>query len=109
MFSKFKLSLNSINYKLIFALFALGFAPTVYTTVRVFFLGSLPGEYSFSIAGQLSWVNLLYEIVNEAIILPLFYLIGKVAIDKKEFTNRVKTGMLMTLGIYLILAAVISV
>jgi len=37
----------------------LGLCPTIYTTLRVFFLGELPGEYSFSIAGQLSWVNLL--------------------------------------------------
>ena len=104
MFSKLKQSLSNINYKLYFALLVLGFAPTVYTTLRVFFLGSLPGEYSFSIAGQLSWVNLLYEIINESIILPLFYFIGKVTNDKKEFTNRVKTGMLIALGIYLILS-----
>ena len=107
MFSKIKLSLSNINYKLYFALLVLGLAPTVYTTVRVFFLGSLPGEYSFSIAGQLSWVNLLYEIINEAIILPLFYFIGKVATDKKEFTNRIKTGMLMALGVYLVLSTAI--
>ena len=107
MFSKIKLSLSNINYKLYFALLILGFVHTIYTTVRVFFLGSLPGEYSFSIAGQLSWVNLLYEIINEAIILPLFYFIGKVVTDKKEFTNRVKTGMLMALGVYLVLSAVI--
>ena len=107
MFSKLKLSLSNINYKLYFALLVLGFAPTIYTTVRIYFLGSLPGEYSFSIAGQLSWVNLLYEIINEAIILPLFYFIGKIATDKKEFTNRVKTGMLMSLSIYLVLSAVV--
>lgn len=107
MFSKLKLSLSNINYKLYFALLVLGLCPTVYTTVRVFFLGSLPGEWSFSIAGQLSWVNLLYEIINEAIILPLFFFIGKVATDKKEFTSRVKTGLLMSLGIYLVLSAVI--
>ena len=108
MFAKFKLSLFNINYKLYFALLFLGLAPGIYTTMRVFFLGSLPGEYSFSIAGQLSWVNLLYEIINEAIILLLFYFIGKVINDKKEFTNRVKTGMLMTFGIYLVLSAFIA-
>ncbi len=107
MFNKLKKSLSNINYKLYFALLVLGLCPTVYTTVRVFFLGSLPGEYSFSIAGQLSWVNLLYEIINEAIILPLFYFVGKVATNKKEFTNRVKTGLIMSLGIYLVLSAVI--
>ena len=107
MFSKIKLSLQNINLKVYFALIVLGLCPAVYTTVRVFFLGSLPGEYSFSIAGQLSWVNLLYEIINEAIILPLFYFIGKVITDKKEFTNRVKTGLITSLGIYLVICAVI--
>ena len=84
MFLKLKLSFGRINYKLYFALLVLGLVPTIYTTVRVFFLGQLPGEWSFSIAGQLTWINLLYEILNEVIILPLFYFIGKVILDKKE-------------------------
>lgn len=106
-FSKLKVSLGRINCKLFLALVVLGCAPTIYTTARVFFLGQLPGEWSFSIAGQLSWVNLLYEILNEAIILPLFYFVGKVKDDKPEFTNRVKTGMLLSLGVYAALSAAI--
>ena len=105
MFSKIKLSLSKINYKLYFALLVLGLVPSIYTTVRVFFLGQLPGEWSFSIAGQLSWVNLLYEILNEAIILPLFYFIGVVKDDKAEFSNRVKTGMTISLCVYALLSA----
>ena len=61
MLSKLKLSLVRINYKLFLALLVLGLAPTIYTTGRVFFLGQLPGEWSFSIAGQLSWVNLIFS------------------------------------------------
>ena len=109
MFSKLKLSLSRINYKLFFALLVLGLAPTVYNTVRVFFLGQLPGEWSFSIAGQLSWVNLIYEVINETIILPLFYFIGKVKDDKKAFSNCVRTGMLISLGVYVVLSAVIII
>ena len=105
MLSKLKLSLRNINYRLYFALLILGLAPTVYTTLRVFFLGQLPGEWSFSIAGQLSWVNLLYEILNEAIILPLFYFVGQVRSDKAAFSNRVRTGMLISLDVYTILSA----
>ena len=107
MFTKFKLSLSRINYKLYIALLILGLTPTIYNTVRVFFLGQLPGEWSFSIAGQLSWVNLFYEILNEAIILPLFYFIGQVKEDKKEFSNRIRTGMLISFGVYTILATII--
>ena len=109
MFSKLRLSLRNINYKLYFALLILGFAPTVYNTVRVFFLGQLPGEWSYSIAGQLSWVNLLYEILNEAIILPLFYLVGTVKNNKKEVTNRIRTGMLISFLVYAALSAVVFV
>ena len=109
MFKKFRNSFLSINHKLYFALLVLGFAPTIYTTLRVFFLGQLPGEWSFSIAGQLSWVNLLYEILNEAIILPLFYFVGKVKDDRAEFSNRVRTGMLISLCVYAALSAVVLV
>lgn len=93
-------SLKNINYKLFVSLLIMGLCPTIYTTVRVFFLGQLPGEWAFSIAGQLSWVNLLYEILNEAIILPLYFFMGKVVQDKIEYTNRIKTGLIISLCVY---------
>ena len=93
-------SLKHIHWNLFLALLVMGLCPTIYTTVRIFFLGQLPGDWAYSIAGQLSWVNLLYEIINEAIILPLFFFIGKVVNNKDEFTNRLKTGLLASLGIY---------
>ena len=89
MFSTIKKSLRNINYKLLISLLLLGLIPTIYTTIRVFFLGNLPETYSLSIAGQLSWVNLLYEVLNEAIILPLFFFIGNTINDKTNLTNKV--------------------
>ena len=109
MFNKLKKSLLHINYKLFVALLVLGLVPTIYTTVRVFFLGQLPGEWSFSIAGQLSWVNLFYEIMNEAIILPLFCFMGKVKDVREEFSNRVRTGMIISLGVYSVLSVIILI
>ena len=95
-------SLKNINWKLFVSLLVLGLIPTIYTTIRVFFIGQLPGEWSFSIAGQLSWVNLIYEILNEAIILPLYFFMGKVVSDKNEYTNRIKTGLIISFCIYAI-------
>ena len=100
---------KNINLKLFAALLVMGLCPTVYVTIRTFFLGQLPGEWAFSIAGQLSWVNLIYEIINEAIILPLFFFVGKLTNNKDEFANRIKTGMLITLCIYAVLSALIIV
>ena len=104
MLNKIITSFKNINHKLFISLLVMGLVPTIYTTLRVFWLGNLPGDYSYSIAGQLSWINLIYEVINEAIILPLFYFVGKVLSDKKELTNRMKTGLLITLGIYIILS-----
>ena len=106
MFNNILNSFKKINHKLYLALLAMGLVPTIYTTVRVFWMGNMPGDWSYSIAGQLSWINLIYEVINEAIILPLFYFIGKVISDKKDLTNRMKTGLLMTLGIYFLLSIV---
>ena len=93
-------SLKMINWKLFVSLLVMGLCPSIYSTVRVFFLGQLPGDWSFSIAGQLSWVNLIYEILNEAIILPLYFFMGKVVLERKEFTNRIKTGMVISFAVY---------
>ena len=102
-------SLKNINYKLFFSLLIMGLCPTIYTTVRVFILGQLPGEWAFSIAGQLSWINLLYEILNEAIILPLYFFMGKVISDKAEYTNRIKTGLLISFCIYAVFSVSICI
>lgn len=102
-------SLKRINYRLFCALLILGLCPTVYTTVRVFFVGQLPGDYSYSIAGQLSWINLIYEVISEAIILPLFFFVGKAINDREELTNRVKTGLMISGGVYALISAVIFI
>ena len=46
----------------------MGLVLIIYTTVRVFWMGTMLGDWSYSIAGQLSWINLIYEVFNEAII-----------------------------------------
>ena len=107
MILKIKKSLSLIDYRLIISLMLIQLVPTLYTTLRIFFLGQLPGEYSFSIAGQLTWINLLYEIINESIILPLYYFIGKASNNKKELGNCLKSGLLVTFLIYVVLALLI--
>ena len=64
------------------------------------FLGKLPGDWVFSIAGQLSWVNLVYEILDEAIILPLYFFMGKAINNKNDYTNRIKTGLIISFSVY---------
>jgi len=93
-------SLKNLNWKLFISLLVMGLCPTIYTTLRVFFLGQLPGDWAFSIAGQLSWVNLLYEILDETIILPLYFFMGKAINNKNDYTNRIKTGLIISFSVY---------
>ncbi len=100
-------ALKTINYRLLFAVFTTMLLPTIYQTVRVYFLGNLPSDSGINIASQLSWVNLFYEVVQEALILPLFFLLGKSLVNKTEFANKVRTGLIVTAGIYLVVSTII--
>ncbi len=100
MLSNIQALLKKINFKLFLALLMLGLIPTIYTTFRIFLIGQLPGDWGFNIASQLAWVHLLYEVLQEAIILPLFFFIGAVLKDKLELENRIRTGALFTGAVY---------
>ena len=102
-------SLKKIDKKLFLALLIMGLCPTLYTTLRTFFLGQFPGEWSYSIAGQLSWINLIYEVVSEAIILPLYFFMGSSVSDKKSFSNKIRSGLLVSFAIYSICSFLVFV
>ena len=51
-------ALRTVNYRLWFAIFTTMLLPTVYQTVRIFFLGDMPSDSGINIASQLQWVNL---------------------------------------------------
>jgi len=107
--NKMMASLKKLDYRMFAALLLFGLIPTIYTTFRIFLIGQLPGEWGFSIAGQLQWVNLLYEILQEGLILPLFFFIGAVISDKDQLINRIKSGLIFTVSIYFALSLLIFV
>ncbi len=102
-------SLERIDYSLFLALLLMGLCPALYTTLRTFFLGHLPGEWSYSIAGQLSWINLIYEVINEAIILPLYFFMGSALTDKKAFANRIRSGLLISFVVYAVCSVFVMI
>lgn len=100
-------ALKTVNYRLWLAILATMLLPTVYQTVRIYFLGDLPSDWGVNIASQLSWVNLFYEVVQEALVLPLFFLLGKSLNNREELANKVRTGLSVTAIIYTIVSLVI--
>lgn len=100
-------ALKTVNYRLWLAILVTMLLPTVYQTVRIYFLGDLPSDWGVNIASQLSGVNLFYEVVQEALILPLFFLLGKSLHNREELANKVRTGLSVTAIIYTIVSLVI--
>jgi Na+-driven multidrug efflux pump len=100
-------SLRKINYRLYFAILITMLLPTVYQTVRIYFLGNMPSDWGINIASQLSWINLIYEIIQEALILPLFFILGKSLNNEDELENKIKSGLLLTGIIYSVLSLII--
>jgi len=100
-------SLRRINYRLYFAILITMFLPTVYHTVRIYFLGNMPSDWGINIASQLSWIELAYEVIQEALILPLFFILGESLNNEEELENKIKSGLLLTGIIYAVLSLII--
>ncbi|MDE6472840.1 MAG: hypothetical protein K2K73_00300, partial [Ureaplasma sp.] len=60
------------------------FIPTIYKLTRIYFLGALPDENSFNVASNVLWLNILYEIIVESIVIPTFFIFGKI-IKKQNY------------------------
>lgn len=104
-----KTSFCRINWRLYLTLLITAAFPIIYTTTRIHFLGDLPNEWGFNIASQLAWVNLGLEVIQEAILLPLFYLLGKSIQDSKATINKLKTGLLVTFIVFALAAGLIVI
>ena len=83
-------SIKTFNWKLWLVLAITLFVPALYQTLRIYFLGDMPGDWGVNIASQLTWINLIYEIIGEAFVLPLFFLLGKSLGSKEELENKMK-------------------
>ena len=97
--------IKSINYKLLFVLILSGFIPLIYSTTRIHLLGTMPDAWAFSIAAQVAWLNVGYEVLSEALLIPLAFLLGQVISEKRAYQTRVSTSLLIVLVFYLVATA----
>jgi len=107
-----KISLESfkrINLRLFSSLLLLALLPTLYLTLRINYLGNLPGDWGYNIASQMAWVNLFYEVIQEGLLLPLFFLLGASLLNKDALANKIRTGLLVTFVVYLLLSILLIV
>lgn len=97
----FKYLKNKINWKLLLILFMFQFIPTIYKLTRIYFLGTLPDENSFNVASNVLWLNILYEIIVESIVIPTFFIFGKI-IKKQNYKEIYTLITIIVFSVYLI-------
>lgn len=95
-----KNDMKSINYRLWLVLALTSFIPLIYSTTRIYFLGSIPNTWTFSIAAQVAWLNVGYEVLSEALLVPLSYLLGKSLSDSANFNYKGKKALKIILSSY---------
>lgn len=101
--------IKSINYKLFLVLILTGFIPLIYSTTRIHLLGNMPDTWTFSIASQVAWLNVGYEVLSEALLIPLAFILGHVISEKRTYQLRVSTSLLIVLLFYSIATAFVLV
>lgn len=95
-----KNDIKSINYRLWLVLALTSFMPLIYSTTRIYFLGSIPNTWTFSIAAQVAWLNVGYEVLSEALLVPLSYILGKSLSDCASFNYKGKKALKIILSSY---------
>lgn len=102
---------KNLDWKQMIILFLFQLMPTIYKTIRIFFLGSLPDKNAYNIASQILWLNILYEIIIESIIVPIFFVFEKIFKNtNEEQTNIGRFFTLITIiifGIFLLFTIII--
>ncbi|MGL6115833.1 MAG: MATE family Na+-driven efflux transporter [Cetobacterium sp.] len=104
----YRLEKNNIDMKMFQIIFLTLLLPTIYRTIRINFLSNIPDDWGFNIASQLQWINLIFEVIQEALILPLFYFIGKSFEDTKETKEKIITSLFLNFLITLFFSLIIS-
>lgn len=92
--------MRTINYKLWLSLLAMLVVPSLYTTLRVFFLNKAPDTSHINIAAQSVWLGLIYEVLSEALLIPLYYFFGQVLHQVVQLKQRVSSAFVASFLLY---------
>ena len=101
--------LRAMEWKLYFTLCLRALIPSIYSTVRLHLLGSLPSDSGVNIASQVAWLSLAFEVLQELLIMPLYFILGSTITNQVETRNKVKTGLLLMVSVFALTSSTLYV
>ncbi len=85
---------KTLNWKLLLIIALTILLPSIYQTTRINFVGQIDDGSNYTIASQIQWLNIAYEIITEAIIVPMFFWLSNLKqkiTDKCDIDNDIKS------------------
>ena len=101
--------LAALEWRLYSTLLLQFFLPTTYSSVRLHLLGELPSDSGVNIASQVVWLSLVFKVLQELFIMPLYFILGGTITDQIETRNKVKTGLVLLGGVFAMTSGVLYV
>lgn len=98
---------NKFNWNLYISLLCLAFIPTIYETVKIFFINS--AETSLNVLAQIEWFDLIDEILITFLTIPLYAILGKYKKNQEEFKTKIFQSFIICISIYFIFSIIVYV
>ena len=98
---------KKFNYSLFISFILLNFVPTIYETVKVFFVNNT--ATSLDVVSQIEWFDLLDEILRSSLIIPLYFLLNKYKDNREVFKEKVFYSGIITFILYGLFSIIVYV
>lgn len=99
------------NWKLFWVLSLTLWLPNIAQSVRIYYLGQVTDE-ALSIASNIFWLQVLYEVPQECLLLTLFVMFGKYFRDQQPIeilTNYIQNALLVVFCVFTAIASLVMV
>ena len=90
-FNRIRKSFCRFDNKLFITLLIRLLLPSVYTTIRVYILGTVNQKDVINIIAQLQWVIIILEIIEEGLLQPLYHCFGQ-SIRNEDLQAKIRSG-----------------
>lgn len=89
-----------------FSLITLGLVTFIYSIIRTRLISNIPDTNALSIAGHIEWFDLFNEVLQTALIFPLYYIFNK---RKDEFKSVIGKTFIISNSIYILFSILILI
>lgn len=102
--------MKTLNIRLWFAFLLIALIPAIQNIVRLHFIGEMPNDWGFNIASQIQWLSIIYEVIKEGLLIPLFYMLFlSYKQDNKKLENNTLSGLFIVFIIHIMISTLIFI